>query len=525
MAPLPYLEWEALWRTGFDLTTGAALIQVAALHPRKMPNARWVCVAGWLLAIGLGLLGLSQERPTGWWITQGACLLTGGLAVWLMAVNYRRSPHPLTLVLRRLTVITLLTWALLSLAIGLTQHRMDMRLGVTHYGIMVWHVFFATQLLLSPYLSRSRPILQEFSLLAASSTVAAALDLLFVAIFSLDSFASMALSLFLALGVYLLIRRWVVTQVFNREPITTERLFERLYRMARELERRPDRLEEVMQDLLGELFDPLEKSWLDGHLPHCQIKGHGSILVVPLPRLSARHDNKAFVLQHADKGRRLFTEEDALLADRIVDQIDRAMRYDRAVEQGRSEERMRLAQDLHDDIGARLLTLMYQAPNASIEEYIRHTLQDLKTLTRGLAVQSHTLAEAASEWKRDVSHRLQVAHCELDWHFASDHDPELSVVQWSALTRILRELVNNTISHAKATHVQVSLTMADDCVRLTVTDNGIGRDPAHWTHGLGLGGVRKRVKQLGGQVAWREVAPGGISCEVLVPQFSGSPTV
>jgi signal transduction histidine kinase len=316
-------------------------------------------------------------------------------------------------------------------------------------------------------------------------------------------------------------RRWVSTHVLKRSPINTERLFDRLYRMARELERRPDRLHVVMQDLMSELFDPSVIELLADDVQQCQIKAKGTQLIVPLPHLTDRQNKLAFSLKYANRGRRTFNEEDALLVDRIVDQIDRALRYDKAVEQGRSEERMRLAQDLHDDIGARLLTLMYQAPNASMEEYIRHTLQDLKTLTRGLAVENQTLTEAASEWKRDMDHRLQVASCELDWQFSGDQDPTLTVVQWSALTRILRELVNNTLSHAKATHVKVELSLLDDRLRLVVADNGVGHDPAQWKHGLGLGGVRKRVKQLGGQVTWQGQANGGISCEVQVPQFSG----
>ncbi len=320
------------------------------------------------------------------------------------------------------------------------------------------------------------------------------------------------------------IRRWVATHVLKRSPINTERLFDRLYRMARELERRPDRLHVVMQELMSELFDPSAIELLAGDVQQCEIKARGTQLIVPLPHLSGGKNQMAFVLKHANRGRRAFNEEDALLVDRIVDQIDRALRYDKAVEQGRSEERMRLAQDLHDDIGARLLTLMYQAPNPSMEEYIRHTLQDLKTLTRGLAVENQTLTEAASEWKRDMDHRLQVASCELDWQFDGDLDPTLTVVQWSALTRILRELVNNTLSHAKATHVKVELSLLDDNMRLVVTDNGIGSDPAQWKHGLGLGGVRKRVKQLGGQVTWQSQEKGGISCEVHVPNFSGLQT-
>ena len=50
-----------------------------------------------------------------------------------------------------------------------------------------------------------------------------------------------------------------------------------------------------------------------------------------------------------------------------VEQLKRAVAYDKAVERGRSEERARIAQDLHDDIGARLLTLMYKAQSPEME--------------------------------------------------------------------------------------------------------------------------------------------------------------
>jgi signal transduction histidine kinase len=53
-----------------------------------------------------------------------------------------------------------------------------------------------------------------------------------------------------------------------------------------------------------------------------------------------------------------------------------------------------------------------------------------------------------------------------------------------------------------------------------VIDDGLGRRPESWAHGLGLGGVRKRVKQLGGHVEWREHGERGIECRVSVPDFA-----
>jgi signal transduction histidine kinase len=207
------------------------------------------------------------------------------------------------------------------------------------------------------------------------------------------------------------------------------------------------------------------------------------------------------------------------LTDRIVQQLRRAVAYDQAVERGRTEERLRIAQDLHDDIGARLLTLMYKAPDPEIEDYLRHTLQDLKTLTRGLAAADHRLSHSVAEWKSDIQQRLTAAHIELAWSFNHDEDPVLSVVQWSGLTRVLRELVSNAIYHARATRLEIEAHLQGSALRLSVADDGVGRQPQAWSHGLGLGGVRKRVKQLGGEVLWRENGDRGIVCEVVVPDL------
>ncbi|OYU76110.1 MAG: hypothetical protein CFE45_31900 [Burkholderiales bacterium PBB5] len=157
---------------------------------------------------------------------------------------------------------------------------------------------------------------------------------------------------------------------------------------------------------------------------------------------------------------------------------------------------------------------MYKAPNAEIEEYIRHTLQDLKTLTRGLAASSHPLSHAAAEWKADLTQRLSAAGCDLHWSFSADREMTLSVVQWSGLTRVLRELVNNIIAHARATQVEISVHFDRGRITVVVADDGIGQAPQAWPHGLGLGGVRKRVKLLGGSVAWQQRDTGGIRCEV-----------
>jgi len=523
--PAPFPRLDMPLRMAFDMVTAAALVNVVCLHPRRLPGAGWIAIMVWAgvaAIVGATTNGLLADV---WWWTQAGASAMGLFVIGLLTWSYRIEPHPFAIVLRRFCIVSISTWMLLTVALAAAAQAPGVQNNIAGIGSMIWYVFLGSLLLLVPFLSKSQQIMREFSLLAAISTVATSLDLLFVAVFSFGQFASLTLSLFLSVGVYAGARQWILNQLLGSSMLTTERMFEQLYRIAREVEAHPARTPTLLSQLLRELFEPMEVLVVDKHTTATRILADGSAIILPVPELENGFDPEAgarsIVLRFAHRGRRLFTSEDARLADRIVEQLRRAVAFDKAVEQGRSEERARLAQDLHDDIGARLLTLMYKAHSPEMEEYVRHTLQDLKTLTRGLAAPTHRLSHAAAEWKADLTQRLTAAHIELGWNFSFDEDIVLSVVQWSALTRVLRELVSNIIAHAQARRVDIDFSLEKDRLDLSVLDDGVGRNPRAWSHGLGLGGVRKRVKQLGGEVEWRELSPRGIGCRVIIREFSG----
>ncbi|WP_372525026.1 sensor histidine kinase [Piscinibacter sp.] len=521
--PGPFALLDMPLRMAFDLVTAAAMINAACMHPRRLPGSGWIALTAWSLVSMLVLLIGQGTLSEPWWWTQGSVSLLGLAVIALLTWSYQIEPHPFAMVLRRFAIVTIGTWMLLTIALAAATQTPGMQHNIAAIGSMIWYVFLASLLLLVPFLSKSQQIMREFSLLAAISTVATSLDLLFVAVFSFSQFASLTLSLFLSLGVYAGARQWILNQLLGNSMLTTERMFEHLYRIAREVEAYPERTPKLLSQLLRELFEPMEVVIVDKRSVDTRVVADGSAMTLPVPQLGGDDGTDppgSIVLRFAHRGRRLFTSEDARLADRIVEQLRRAVAFDKAVEQGRSEERARLAQDLHDDIGARLLTLMYKAHSPEMEEYVRHTLQDLKTLTRGLAAPSHRLSHAAAEWKADLTQRLTAAHVELGWTFSFDEDILLSVVQWSALTRVMRELVSNIIAHSQARRVDIEFSLEQDRLDLSIVDDGVGRNPRAWSHGLGLGGVRKRVKQLGGEVEWREMSPHGIGCRVIIRDFS-----
>lgn len=507
-------------RTLCDMVTAGAVLHASLIHPVRLPRAGTLAVLAWTVTLGFSLTTAAGSPASQWWLTQGLLIACGLASVAVLSWSYRREPNPVSIVLRRLALAACGTLVLLTLAVALISREALAQHTIATIGSLIWYVFLTSLLLLVPFMSRSQHVMREFAMLAGISTVATSLDLLFVAVFSLGQFAALALSLFASLLLYAIARQWLHKQLRGSGMLSAERMFESLYRVAREIEAAPRKTGDQLTRLLRELFEPLELVRAPRTISRTRVAPDGSTLVVPVPRMPGTGEDDsagALVLRYAHRGRRLFSNDDARLADRIIEQLQHVVAYDQAVEQGRSEERARIAQDLHDDIGARLLTLMYQAQTPEMEEYIRHTLQDLKTLTRGLARSSHRLSHSAAEWKADIAQRLTVASCELEWSFSADRDIPLTVVQWSGLTRVLRELVNNILAHAQATQVQIHGQYERGRLTLSVADNGIGRQPEAWSHGLGLGGVRKRVKLLGGEVRWRERAPQGIVCEVRVP--------
>jgi signal transduction histidine kinase len=516
------LDWSA--RLSLDAITCACVVHMVTLHPRHIPHKQWVALAGWVAMGGFIMMLLRDQTPHLWWGAQTSMALMGTAAIGVLTWSYKLYQHPYAIVIRRFTLVVVGTWVLLTIAVAIADAD---KIAATQQqikstGQIIWYVFLGLLLVLSSFLSKSQQVMREFSLLAVTSTLATSLDLLFVAIFSLGQFTSVTLALFLSLGLYAGARQWLLSRFRSDHMITTERMFEKLYKIARKVETHPERTPALFSELLCELFNPIETLVVKKKSKEVRVVGDGSTLLVPVPCLTSAQSDEpsSIVLRYANKGQRLFNSEDARLSGRIGDQLCRAVAFDKAVEQGRSEERLRLAQDLHDDIGARLLTLMYKAQAPEIEEYLRYTLQDLKTLTRGLAAATRLLSDAAGEWKADLTQRLQAAQVTLTWNLSFDHDTSLSVVQWSGLTRIMRELVSNVIAHAQARKVAIEFHLKNDQLQLSVSDNGNGCQPQTWSHGLGLGGIRKRVKQLGGEVLWRENMPRGIYCTVTIAPFS-----
>jgi signal transduction histidine kinase len=181
-------------------------------------------------------------------------------------------------------------------------------------------------------------------------------------------------------------------------------------------------------------------------------------------------------------------------------------------------ERERIYRDLHDDVGAKLLSLVYRAGDADSADLARSALQDLRDVVSHTQHEQLTLEEALADWHVECDQRLSATHIQLDWRQAEELPQRiLSQQEVVHLGRIMREAISNAMHHAKPQRVVVNIDYVLGHLVIEVRDDGVGRGQAEWKPGRGLRNMELRAGELGGTLRWQEVEPQGCSVLCRIP--------
>ncbi|MEV4201523.1 sensor histidine kinase [Micromonospora globbae] len=172
----------------------------------------------------------------------------------------------------------------------------------------------------------------------------------------------------------------------------------------------------------------------------------------------------------------------------------------------RTAERLRISRELHDLIGHQLTVLTLELEAArhrtgeSAREHVeranqvaRDVLADVRVTVGALrAAPATDLAQALRDVGRDVPG--------LDVAVEVSDDVEADEEQTAALVRAVQEIVTNTLRHAAARELWISVARDGDTIRLTASDDGKGA--AEVVPGNGLRGIAERFAALGGDIAY-----------------------
>jgi signal transduction histidine kinase len=177
-----------------------------------------------------------------------------------------------------------------------------------------------------------------------------------------------------------------------------------------------------------------------------------------------------------------------------------------------------MAADLHDDIGGKRLHLANSGGAEGI--YARNTLEDLRTITRGLSAQPRPLAELLADIQYQLGQRAERADIDLQWHTelpASENHLLIGSRQSTVLASICSELLRNAMQHTAVAHVAFRVVLSNGQLQLTCTNDGAETDPSQWVNGLGTTSIRRRVHDLQGQCDWLAREGGGASFQASWP--------
>lgn len=176
----------------------------------------------------------------------------------------------------------------------------------------------------------------------------------------------------------------------------------------------------------------------------------------------------------------------------------------------RAQERARLVREMHDGLGAQLMTALRGVERgglttSQVAQSLQESLDDLRMLMDNSDT-GHTLQRALANWRNRWDPRLQAAGLALHWHI----DPALDGLELPGDTvlhimRILQEAATNVVKHAQATTLQVSSHWDSPAGQLVleVVDDGRGmavQGTQPPRTGRGLRHMQHRAQQINAEL-------------------------
>lgn len=170
----------------------------------------------------------------------------------------------------------------------------------------------------------------------------------------------------------------------------------------------------------------------------------------------------------------------------------------------RNAERERLARDLHEDLGARMLQQLHSASDPESEARTRRALDELRALIDTLDDRPFDLDECVDQWRAQLQELCEAHGLPLRFDVVTTLPRlPLRAEMRSNPARILMEFVDNAARHARPSGVDVAVAVSTAQLRLVARHDGATSAPAAWRGGRGLRNMLLRTEDLGGSLQWR----------------------
>ena len=193
----------------------------------------------------------------------------------------------------------------------------------------------------------------------------------------------------------------------------------------------------------------------------------------------------------------------------------------------RTEERLRIAREMHDLLGHHLTALSLNLEVAShlTSGSAREQIEKSRALTRTLLADVRDVVGKLRDREpvdlgRALASLRETVHSpslEIDGEKVAVSNPLIA----RTLLRVIQEIVTNAIRHSGARHLRLSLSRNDGSIRLLARDDGIGTDQVNF--GSGLKGMQERVEEAGGSMEVASSRGSGFEVRVALPAGEREP--
>ena len=196
-------------------------------------------------------------------------------------------------------------------------------------------------------------------------------------------------------------------------------------------------------------------------------------------------------------------------------------------------ERLRISQDIHDNVGSRLTEIILlselarrnQAKAGELEIHVgrlsnvaRQVVRDLDEIVWAVSPKNDYLDNLADYIFEYVENFLGLTSIRFRVDLAEEvpHQPLSSAVRHN-LFLVVKEALNNVVKHSAATEVWVRAKTVQGNLTFEIEDNGKGFEQQPDRLGNGLGNMEKRMKDVGGCFALASCSGAGTCIKLSVP--------
>ncbi|EGF93621.1 histidine kinase-, DNA gyrase B-, and HSP90-like ATPase family protein [Asticcacaulis biprosthecium C19] len=416
-----------------------------------------------------------------------------------------------------------LTWLGLSVAVGCALWAGTLAIGMLQGGsgdpgVFGLVLFFPFYVGLTLGVARFCLVeLQDWTFrilfFLAAAVLFLAVDAALVMVAGLGQGVALTVTLLVVAFGYLPVRDLVWRRLRDGKTLSEAAMFEAVLAIA--FAATPGERAQRWRDLLQGLFRPLRIEPAPAEVAEATISGEGLHLSLP-----AAAEAPALILSYARDGRGLFSPSQLRLARQLVQLVRTASQSRDAWERGAATVRRQMAQDLHDDVGARLLSGLNQA-DAVTRPILHDALRDIRAISSAMLGQTAPLDGVMADIRFESVRRLEAAGVVTDWPLWPHGGPAVLADYrlQKALTSGLREIVSNIIKHAGARHVAVDMRLEGDALTCAVADDGVGLSDlavSGETAGQGLKGLQRRAGEVGGSVRF-DSQGGGTRVVLTLP--------